>query len=113
MTAMPDQSIVSTLETVIAFVQPYRLSDRKYNAGHVLYAKGVVVELELEQQGRDLDEWLIEDFPPEGCSGVMVWEGECANKWCMNHGNDWEPRLHGTWRKPTAKELWSLVPQSC
>lgn len=109
----PVHAVVSTLEIVIAFVEPVTTTSRRYNNGHVLFAKGKGVEFELETQGRSIEEWIISEIPAEGCVGVMVWEGECENLWCMNHGNDWEPRLRGEWRKPTAQELWSLVPQSC
>ena len=107
------QSVVRTeLEIVIAFVEPTRNADRAYNNGHVLFAKGSVVEFEMSMQGRNLEEWLIDEVPADGCVGILVWEGECDNRWCMNHGADWEPRLRGRWRKPTAIELWSLVPQT-
>jgi hypothetical protein len=108
-----DQSVVSTLETVIAFVEPMVCGGQRYNNGHVLVATGRGVEFELSQQGRLLEEWIIDEIPEEGCVGIMVWEGECDNLWCMNHGNEWEPRLVGAWRKPTAQELWSLIPKSC
>lgn len=99
-------------EVVIAFVEPVTAANRRYNNGHVLYAKGKAVEFEMEMQGRSIEEWIISEIPEEGCVGIMVWEGECENLWCMHHGNDWEPRLRGVWRKPTAQELLSLVPQS-
>tara|TARA_R110002096_G_scaffold66682_1_gene162156 strand:- start:20254 stop:20616 length:363 start_codon:yes stop_codon:yes gene_type:complete len=106
-------AVVSTTETVICFVEPMMCGGQRYNNGHVLAAYGEVVEFELSQQGRLFEEWLISELPSEGVVGILVWEGDCENKWCMNHGNDWEPRLSGSWRKPTAAELWSLVPSSC
>lgn len=98
------------IEKVIAFVEPVQTSLRRHNDGYVISAVGEVVESELSYQGRHICDWLIDEIPADGCVGVMVWEGECENKWSMHHGGDWEPRLTGRWRKPTAHELWSLVP---
>lgn len=99
-------------EKVVAFVDPVQHGRRPYNNGYVLSATGPAVEFELEQMGRSLEDWLIEEIPGDGCPcvGIMVWEGECENAWCMYHGSDWEPRLRGAWRKPTTEELQALIP---
>ena len=101
-------------EVIIAFVEPYKIMEsttyRHYNAGYVIYAKGEFVEFELSQRGRDLDEWSIQEVPPIGCIGVLLWEGECENKSSM-HLEEWEPQLSGIWRKPTPQELLLILPK--
>ena len=97
------------LEVVAAFAKPRKqYTNYQHNDGHVLYAYGQIVTMEREQQGDCLDDWIL-DLTPEGCTGILIWEGACTNKWCMNHGDEWEPRMEGRWRKPTATELWAIA----
>jgi hypothetical protein len=99
-------------QTVTAFVEIAVSASHKYIYGYVLNARGKIVEFELCQQGRLLEDWLIEDVPPDGCTGLMVWEGACKNAPNFYHGADFEPSFTGEWRKPTAQELAALVPET-
>lgn len=103
----------SATERAICYVEsPMKyLSGSFYNCGHVLTVEGECLTFELKNQGSCLDDWCL-DLTPHGYTGILVWEGQCTNKWSMYHGGDWEPRLEGRWRKPTAKELWSLTQMS-
>lgn len=104
--------MVESTELVVAFVRPYGSPDRRRIEGYVIYAKGAIVEEELTYQGPGLDDWIIPEVPV--LSGIMVWEGVCENTGSVAFGGEydceWEPRLRGAWRKPTAKELWELMP---
>ena len=101
---------MSKVELIIAFIEPFTSgSGYRYLNGFVLRAIGEAVENELEEQGRLLDDgWEITEIPPDGTSGISVWEGECLNLWSMNHRADWEPQFDGRWRGPTSEELDSV-----
>lgn len=96
------------MEKVICFVKPPdKTPSRTYNAGFVLHVSGEIAKVELRSQGECLGDWLIDDLTPDGFTGLLIWEGECLNSDRRNV-DDFEPHLRGTWRKPTAKELWAL-----
>lgn len=101
------------MEKIVAYIygEPHRDSygERRWNNGVVLTATGDVVPDEMESQGRDLDDWAIDDLTPPGYTGLLVWEGECENLWCRNHGGDWEPSLYGKWRKAFLEDLLDLI----
>lgn len=102
-----------SIEKIVCFVKaPTQRHDTFYNQGYVLHAIGEVVRFEMAQQGECLEDWIINEPSPAGFQGILVWEGVCENRWSMNHGNDWEPWLVGSWRKPTAHELWAMANNS-
>lgn len=108
--AASDCSPASEVEKAICFVKARRrYGESMYNDGFVLLAVGEVVTHEMSMQGNGLEDWLINDPTPDGITGILVWEGTCENKWNMHNGCEWEPRLQGKWRRPTAHELWSLA----
>lgn len=94
-------------EKIIAFAKPYESAGRMWNGGYVMVATGPQCEFELDQVGRDLDEWFICEVAPT--TGILVWEGACINY--ARGGYDWEPDMSGRWRLPTDEELRSLVPE--
>lgn len=93
-------------EKAICFVDPPTESESLI--GVVLAAEGDQMKNEMELcSSRCLSEWYIDDVPPEGMTGLLVWEGECVN--AKHVHPDWEPHFHGNWRRPTARELWGLT----
>lgn len=95
-------------ERLLVFVEVHRVGNRKERwSGHVLHASGKHVLRELEQIGRDWDEWGYLENPKLEQTGVMLWEGCCRNA-NITHP-EWEPDFVGTWRKPTAEELFSML----
>lgn len=102
-----DLALLNT-EKVVAYFAVTNLSSYMRVEGYVLSASGRFVEHELEQVGRLLEEWPIEETPELRGSGVMVWEGYCVND--PPHSPDCEPRLAGQWRVPTDMEVFALMP---
>ena len=94
-------------EKVIAYFDTTGNPDFFGRVGYVLSATGEIVEWELSQISRFIDEWIISEIP--SATGIMVWEGECTNSHTVGFDGEWEPRLEGSWRRPTAMELWSLA----
>ena len=95
-------------ERLLVFFEVRRVGNRKENwFGYVLYASGKQVSFELEQIGRDWDEWGYIENPTLTQTGAMLWEGVCRNA-NMTHP-EWEPDFVGTWRKPTASELEQML----
>ena len=95
-------------EQLLVFFEVRRVGNRKENwFGHVLYASGNQVSFELEQIGRDWDEWGCIENPTLTQTGVMLWEGVCFNANITQL--EWEPDFRGEWRQPTAEELFSML----
>ena len=97
-------------EIVICFVlPPEKHETMTLNDGFVLAALGPMAEAEMERQGRFLADWLIDDLTPDGCTGLLTWEGECTNAGQMACDDGYEPHFVGRWRLPSADEMDVLV----
>lgn len=72
--------------------------------GIVLFVDGPIVGNELDNSTYT-DDWLTGN-PPS--SGVWVWEGSGYHSYQFYDGDYSDPSLEGKWRRPTAKELWSI-----
>lgn len=95
-------------ERLLVFFEVRRFGKRTENwLGHVLFAEGKQVTFELEQIGRDWDEWGYINQPPLTQNCVMLWEGVCRNE-NITHP-EWEPDFVGEWRVPTATELAAML----
>lgn len=92
---------------LVFFEVRYIGSCNKYWSGYVLYASGKQVSFELDQIGRDWEEWGYIDQPTLTKTGVMLWEGVCRNANTIHP--EWEPDFEGTWRRPTSSELQQML----
>lgn len=97
-------------QLIIAYVEPITsIHGKCYLYGYVMHASGRFAELELEEQGSDLDNWNLTDIPPNNAKGILVWEGVCENAWSVTHGCDWEPDFVGKWRNPGLTDLKLVI----
>lgn len=91
---------------IIAYVHPIISIDRKpYLSGYVMHCEGRFVDMNLEEQGAELEYWDFDNIPERASKGILVWEGVCQNAVHYLAGADCEAEFVGKWRHAKLADL--------